>query len=296
MSNKPISRRAFIRTSLAAANLTAALGLGSAYYAHRVEPNWVDLSAVTVPIAGLDPAFAGYRIAHLTDLHVDSTWMTPQRLRAIVELANAQQPDLIALTGDLITSHSPDYATTTAQALAGLSARDGALAVLGNHDHWWYPELIRHVLHLAGIRDISDSFHTVRRGAASLQIAGLDDLWQDPTRRYTIHDHEPRFRELLATLPSAGAAVLLVHEPDFAEISAASGRFGLQLSGHSHGGQVRMPGRGPLILPDMGVIYPAGLYELGGMVQFTGRGLGMVPPQVRFNCRPELAVLTLQPA
>ncbi|HEY1015891.1 MAG TPA: metallophosphoesterase [Herpetosiphonaceae bacterium] len=296
MSNKTFSRRAFIRTSLVAANLTTALGLGLAGYAYRVEPEWLDLSAVTVPIAGLDPAFAGYRIAHLTDLHVDPTWMTPPRLRSIVELANDQQADLIAITGDFITSHSQQYAKTTAEALAGLNARDGVVAVLGNHDHWWYPEVIRHVLSLVGIRNLGDSFMTIRRGAASLQIAGLDDLWPDPTRRFTIYDHEPRFRQLLATLPAEGAAVLLVHEPDFADISAASGRFGLQLSGHSHGGQVRLPGRGPLILPDMGRKYPAGLYQLGGMTQFTSRGLGLVPPQVRFNCRPELAVLTLQPA
>ncbi|HYN87535.1 MAG TPA: hypothetical protein VER55_03345, partial [Ardenticatenaceae bacterium] len=99
---------------------------------------------------------------------------------------------------------------------------------------------------------------------------------------------------VLAHLPPDGAAILLAHEPDFADISAATGRFDLQLSGHSHGGQVIVPFAGPLIGPRYGQNYPVGRYQVGSMIQYTNRGIGMVAPLVRFNCRPEVTVFTLE--
>jgi predicted MPP superfamily phosphohydrolase len=94
-------------------------------------------------------------------------------------------------------------------------------------------------------------------------------------------------------LPADGAALLLAHEPDFADTSAATGRFDLQLSGHSHGGQVRVPLVGAPRLPPLGRKYPIGVYQVGSMLQYTSRGVGMIPPRVRFCCRPEIALLTL---
>ncbi|MDQ3318036.1 MAG: hypothetical protein M3522_11995, partial [Actinomycetota bacterium] len=90
------------------------------------------------------------------------------------------------------------------------------------------------------------------------------------------------------------AAVLLAHEPDFADRSAEGGRFGVQLSGHSHGGQVKLPGVGPPVLPPLGEKYPAGKYEVGGMVQYTNRGLGVIQPRLRFGCRPEITMFVLR--
>jgi hypothetical protein len=117
-----------------------------------------------------------------------------------------------------------------------------------------------------------------------LHLAGVDDVWES----------QDRLDLVLEALPDAGAAILLAHEPDFADVSAAAGRFDLQLSGHSHGGQVIFPLRGPLVLPRYARKYPIGLYQVGGMLQYTNRGLGMIPPRVRFNCRPEVTVFTLR--
>jgi predicted MPP superfamily phosphohydrolase len=99
---------------------------------------------------------------------------------------------------------------------------------------------------------------------------------------------------LLAGLPEHGAAILLVHEPDFADHSAASGRFDLQLSGHSHGGQVIIPFIGPPIVPYLAQKYPLGLYQVQNMLLYVNRGLGMARLKVRFNCRPEITVITLR--
>ncbi|HVO42428.1 MAG TPA: hypothetical protein VMT34_07385, partial [Aggregatilineales bacterium] len=103
-----------------------------------------------------------------------------------------------------------------------------------------------------------------------------------------------RLPAVLAQLPGEAAAVLLVHEPDFADVSAATGRFDLQLSGHSHGGQVIPPFfKRPPVLPLLGKKYPIGVYRVDGMVQYTNRGLGMLRPYIRVNCRPEITMLTL---
>ncbi|HEY1013450.1 MAG TPA: hypothetical protein VGE07_12145, partial [Herpetosiphonaceae bacterium] len=124
-----------------------------------------------------------------------------------------------------------------------------------------------------------------------------DDCWRAKEHAPPLSVHEPRLRRLAAALPAEGAAVLLAHEPDIADLAAgtpfAPGRFDLQLSGHSHGGQVRLPALGAPILPPYGQKYPAGLYQIGRLQLYTCRGVGS-PRRIRFNCRPELAMLTLR--
>jgi len=158
--------------------------------------------------------------------------------------------------------------------------------VLGNHDHWSGADAIRGLLRQAGVHELRNTALTLRRGAAQLHIAGVDSYWE----------RQDRLEAVLATLPADGAAVLLAHEPDYADISAASGRFDLQLSGHTHGGQVVIPFLGPPVLPHLGKKYPAGRYQVGSMIQYTNRGLGVIPPRLRFNCRPEITVITLAAA
>jgi hypothetical protein len=144
--------------------------------------------------------------------------------------------------------------------------------------------LVRRILRESGIIEVGNSIHTIRRGESLLHIAGLDDYWE----------HKDRLDFVLKNLPPEGAAILLIHEPDFADISAATGRFDLQLSGHSHGGQVILPFFGPLVLPLYARKYPLGIYRVGQMFQYTNRGIGTIPPAIRFNCRPEITLLTLK--
>jgi len=158
------------------------------------------------------------------------------------------------------------------------------VAVLGNHDYLTGVELVRRCIREAGITELVNSVLTLRRGDASLHVAGIDDVMEGRSRLdLVLHD-----------LPDSGAAILLAHEPDFADVSAATGRFDLQLSGHSHGGQVRVPFLMLLALPPFSQRYTSGLYEVGGMIQYTNRGLGFVNLRLRFLCRPEITVLTLR--
>ncbi len=128
--------------------------------------------------------------------------------------------------------------------------------------------------------------HTIRSSVGSeLHFAGVDDYLED----------QDRLDLVLEQLPLPGAAILLAHEPDFADISAATGRFDLQISGHTHGGQIRFPMIGPIYIPTGGKKYPLGRYQINGMVQYTNRGIGTSAMQFRYNCPPEITVFTLHP-
>jgi len=274
-----LTRRQFLRLAFA----SSLLGMGSLAYAQHVEPDWIDVAERHLRLPRLDSAFQGYRIVQLSDLHADA-WMTPARLETIVALANAQRPDLIAITGDFVT-HDPEiYAPSLIAALRKLKALDGVVAILGNHDHWTDAEVVRGVIAESNLRYLGNAAYTLARDHALLTIAGVDDYWE----------RLDRLDLVLANLPASGSAILLAHEPDYADISAATGRFDLQLSGHSHGGQVLLPLFGPPVLPLYGRRYPVGRYQVGRMIQYTNRGLGMIHPQVRFNCRPEISVLILE--
>lgn len=258
-------------------------------YARGVEPGWVEVERVEVSLARLARVFDGYRVVQISDVHADG-WMTPARLSDVVRIVNGERPDLVAFTGDLVTADelsdvsASEVAPRLVGPLRGVRARDGAVAVLGNHDHWADPGLVRRVLGDGGFREVGNSYFSVRRGGAALHFAGVDDVMEGRDRLGTVLD----------ALPGEGAAVLLAHEPDFADTSAKSGRFGLQISGHSHGGQVSVPGVGPPALPPLGEKYPAGRYEVGGMVQYTNRGLGVIQPLIRFRCRPEVTTFVLR--
>lgn len=289
MSDRRLSRRAFLKTAGLSTFGAAALGAGGVGYAYEVEPGWIEVTSLQLDLPRLPAEFDGYRILQVSDIHADE-WMTPERLSEIVRLVNDQSPDLIAITGDFVTSEdftevsASDAAPGLIEPLSRLKPRDSTVAVLGNHDHWTDPELVRRVVRESGITELSNAVHTIERKDAALHVAGVDDVMEQQDRLDLVLDR----------LPSSGAAVLLAHEPDFADTSAATGRFDLQLSGHSHGGQIRLPLLGAPVLPPLAREYPAGLYEVGEMVQYTNRGVGMIEPRVRFNCRPEITVLTLR--
>jgi len=269
--------------------LGAALGvllLGGLVYVRKVEPEDVQVVPVSLVLPRLDAVFDGYRIAQISDIHADG-WMTPGRVLSLVNLVNAEAPDLVAITGDFATYSRfrslIRHASRLVAPLRRLQATDGVVAVLGNHDHKTDARTVRRVLAASGVIELHNAVLTLRRGGESLYLCGVDDL----------KEGTPRLDRALEGLSEEGAAVLLAHEPDFADESAATGRFDLQLSGHSHGGQVGVPLLRYPFLPKLSRKYPTGLYRVGDMFLYTNRGLG-AHPRFRFNCRPEITVFTLR--
>ena len=262
----------------------ALLGAGCYLYGREVEIRRVEINPLTLTLPRLTPEFDGYRIVQIGDIHLDD-WTKPERLRGIVEKVNAQRPDLVAIMGDFASRSAKQLDTRRLTgALRELRARDGVLTILGNHDYLTGVELIQRCIREASVTELVNDVHTLRRGGATLHVAGIDDIMEGGSRLDLV----------LRDLPDSGAAILLAHEPDFADVSAATGRFDLQLSGHSHGGQVRVPLLMRLALPPFSQRYTSGLYRVDGMLQYTNRGLGFVDMRLRFLCRPEITVLTLR--
>ncbi|MEW6283536.1 MAG: metallophosphoesterase, partial [Candidatus Eremiobacterota bacterium] len=242
----------------------AALGLGAAGLARlALEPWFTEVRHVEVRLADLPEVLEGFTITQLSDLH-RGPWVPEVLLRRGVELANTLRSDLVVLTGDFL-SVSRAYAGSLVDVVAGLSAPEGVFAVLGNHDYWCrgqgrLQEGFRH----KGVELLVNQAARMSTRGVDWWLVGLDDAWAG----------RPDLGRALAGVPRDAFRLLLAHEPDFADTAARQG-IPLQLSGHSHGGQVRLPGLGPPILPPWGRKYPIGLQRVSPTTQvYTNVGLG----------------------
>jgi len=267
-------------------SLLALLGLsaiGTAAYAVLIEPNRLNLQSLTFTLPRLSPAFNGYRLVQISDFHLHGS-VSRRRFQAALAVVRQLKADLIVITGDVIHGYTPGDVEFLAEALRSLQARDGVLAVMGNHDYREGIKRVQRALCEGGVTVLSNKVHSIQRGDECLHIAGLDcAVWRQDS-----------LDSLLDHLPEQGAAVLLAHEPDMADLSAATGRFDLQLSGHTHGGQVHLPLIGMPVLPSYGKRYPSGRYQVGDMIVYTNRGLGTTGPFVRLGAPPEISLITLQ--
>jgi len=250
---------------------------------HEFDSCSFELVPIDIIIPQLPPVFEGLTIAHISDIHLGQ-WISPQRLKGVIELVNRQEPDIVAITGDFVSYAIDHVVEDLNDSLKMLSPKEISLAVLGNHDHWLGADKIRNVLKDSGILDISNDVYSLRHGDASIHFAGVDSI--------TLNKH--RLDVVMEKLPPSGPAILLAHEPDFADISSTTGRFNLQISGHSHGGQFVIPGLRTFIRGSNFLKYPVGKYQVGEMVQYTNRGLGTNVFWIRINCPPEITIFNLK--
>lgn len=241
------------------------------------------LEKVEVDIPGLDQVFDNYRIVNISDIHLGQ-WITPKHLEGVIGLVNDLKPDTVAITGDFVSYILDDVAEDLESSLKKLKPKDVSLAVLGNHDHWLGAEKIRKILKDCNIIDVSNDVYTLKQEESQFHIAGVDSVMLD----------KHRLDVVMEKLPEEGPAILLAHEPDFADVSSITGRFSLQISGHSHGGQFVIPGLGTVIRGPHFFKYPHGEYKVGNMVQYTSRGLGTNIFWFRINCDPEITLFTLK--
>jgi predicted MPP superfamily phosphohydrolase len=282
-----LTRRQFVRRSVA--GLAALSGIGLAIEGFFLEPHEPVAEHIDVRLTRLPEAFEGFRIAQITDIHF-GPYMDEPGLQRAVGLAQEFRPDLVALTGDFVShplyQHNGLEGARNAEPCADVLARwknaPPMVAVLGNHDHWNNPDMITGSLRERGIVVLRNASHAVEREKQVLWIAGTDDALQA----------RADVAQAISQIPPTDATILLAHEPDFAD-HAAKFPVDLQLSGHSHGGQVRVPGIGPIILPDMARKYHTGLNRVGHLQVFTSHGVGVINPPVRINCPPKVSLLTL---
>lgn len=269
---------------VAAAGLPAIAALGvagaaGAAYATMHEPQSPRLERITLRCPNLPPALDGLRIGQLSDMHLGMRFAAENTRWAVAQLAR-EAPDLLALTGDFV---SYDHAIAELpHVLAGLPRpRLGAYAVPGNHDYWEGVPEIRRALAPLGVTFLINQHRLVELGGAQLVVAGVDDQW----------DGEPDMAATLAGAPAGAFRLLLAHCPDAADEAAQHG-VDVQLSGHTHGGHIRLPGLGAFCLPRYGWRYPVGHEQVGRTQLYVSRGIGGLP--LRLGCAPEVTVLTLR--
>ena len=279
MSEFSPTRRRFLNGLVAAPLMAVA---ATSAYATLIEPYHYWISETDVFIRDLPERFENFRITQLTDIH-HSRILGIGPVRQVVELAQQTKPDMFVLTGDYATSYRR-YIEPCAEALAELSAPEGAWAVLGNHDHYTDPELTTRALNSRHIAVLNNTHTTLRRGPDALQLSGIDDwTWNavDWTRAFF-------------GLKSGTPTILLSHQPkvlDFAETERVS----LILSGHTHGGQVRLPVLGaPARFATKDLKYDRGLFRRGETQLYVSSGTGVIGLPLRLGVRPEIAVLRLR--
>jgi predicted MPP superfamily phosphohydrolase len=276
-----MTRREFLTIAGCTAIGTTLTGGFTAGYAAVLEPNRLKVSQTNIRIRSLPPGMDGLRIVLMSDFHLFP--FTPVRLiQEAINQAGSLRPDLVLLAGDFVYSDA-EAAFELSPILARLNPKLGTFAVLGNHDNRKGSRIVQSALKGSGIEVLINRGLVVSSGQSSLYLAGID----------SIAEGAPNARAAFAAYRGKMPVLLLAHEPDTIDYYSRYAPIDLQLSGHSHGGQVRLPGVGPIILPRWGRRYPRGLYQVKNSQLFTTQGIGMVDLPVRINCPPEIAEITL---
>jgi hypothetical protein len=261
---------------------TYGAGLLVCGYGILVRRRWFHVKRLEVTLEGLDPAFDGFKIAHLSDLHIGS--MTPRAwAERWVRAANRDEPDLTVVTGDMVSSGTAFHGDI-AEALGGLRAKDGVLVSMGNHDYFGDGEPLISLLGRAGVRVLRNEGFVLERGGAEVYVAGIDDTW---TRRDDL-------TRALAERPDGMATILLAHDPERFRLAAKQG-VSLTLSGHTHGGQIGVPFLYRWAsLSSFTHHFNIGFYRKGKSILYVHPGLGTTGPPMRLGIAPAVVILTLR--
>ena len=280
-------------------------GLLCLAYGYFIEPNRLVLTEAEIKIKDWDPAFDGFKIAMISDIHGGSNGATAEALRHVVELTNAQAPDLIVLLGDYVAhdrigpynhGRPPKMPIReVADNLAGLRAKHGVFAVLGNHDGWYGDTGVAEELSRVGYRVLQNELTIIHQNGVPLRLLGLKDHLQ--LSSWVTFDQ--MVRSVVNSHPKEGNIVVLEHSPDILFImnhwKHLNPDLKLMLAGHTHGGQVWLPIVGaPAVPSSIGQRYASGHVVEDGVHMFVTTGIGTSVLPFRFMVPPEVAVLTIR--
>jgi uncharacterized protein len=280
-------RKRILKAFRAVLLLTLLTILSCLVWGFFIEPNRLVVHQDTIQIASWPAELNGLRIALIGDIHTDNRFIDEKKLKKIVELTNAQNPDLVVLLGDYVqggrenAAHRVEPEITAAQ-LRNLKAPLGVYAVLGNHDWWYNGEKVRRAFESEGIPILEDDAKELNWHDKSFWLMGLADLWTRPQH----------IQQSLAKAPSGSTVIALTHNPDiFPDLPQS---VPLLLAAHTHGGQVNLPLIGTPVVPSrFGPKYTAGhVYENGHHLYVT-TGIGTSIMRVRFRVPPEIVILTI---
>ena len=271
-------RRRFLKAGAAA----AVAAVSAPVYGAEWEPNHPVVTRRDIKVPGWPASAAGLTVGHLSDFHCQNNAAVDRTAHA-ARLLLAQKPDIVFLTGDYVSyGDGATWVQAAAEALAPLrAAPHGVFCILGNHDYPdGVPPEVAAVLERTGFQVLLNR---------AVPFPSVPNTWIIGMESVCAGRHDPI--QAMKGVPKNAVKILLVHEPDYADEAPLG--IGLQLSGHSHAGQIRLPGLPPLHCPAWGQRYPEGLQQAQNHQVYTTRGVGMMGPQMRFSCPPEITVLRI---
>lgn len=282
-----VTRRALFKTAVCGFAGLAVYGVG-------IDRHWLQTTHYDVHLPGLGAGLDGFRVVQLSDIHIDE-FTEPFFVQEAVDRINQIAPDAVFLTGDFVTHQiaPKKFAEGSAWQCANILNRlhcKQRYAIFGNHDALVSEQAVGAALRDNGITVLRNAHLPIERAGARLWLAGLDDAAEGNP------DPETAIPESIRGQGNE-PVILLCHEPDFVDRllrHPAGQSVALMLSGHTHGGQLRVPFLPLMHLPPMGKKYIEGWFQFGSLQLFVNRGLGTVGVPVRFNCPPELTVFTLR--
>ena len=286
MAKKKTTRRIFLKRTFGSFLTMIGLGGGGYYYAHDIEPHLLDVTNYKITNKAIPLSFHNFKIVQFSDTHLGFQYNTSQ-LRKLVQKINHFEPDLIFFTGDLMDAPNK-YGDTSEiiSILKELKAPFGKFAIYGNHDHGGYgSNIYKATIEDSGFTLLLNKHMEIRqKDGSKIYVIGIDDAMLG----------KPDIDKALAGVQSDSYKILLSHAPDLAD-AAASYHIQLQLSGHSHGGQIKIPFFGAVVKAPFAEIYQEGFYEIGDspLLLYVNRGIGTTRLPFRFLSKPELTIFTL---
>lgn len=273
------SRRSFLKLST---SLLVTAMASTPFYSFFLERFWIEEKHINLSFNRLPDAFSGLKIVHISDLHIGDFY-GKDHVADIVKRVNQLKPDILCFTGDLVEDNV-DMLDEITPILKKIRTNLAKIAILGNHDYRAGAEKkVQLCLRNSGFIVLNNENISFARNGFKIHIAGIEDMMFG----------NPSIEKSIANIPEDHFIIMLAHEPDFAD-TVSQYPIDLQLSGHSHGGQILIPFIGPIFKPDGAKNYLKGLQKVSNTMLYTSRGIGTTFLPIRFNCRPEITVFTLK--
>ncbi|SHG24472.1 metallophosphoesterase [Ornithinibacillus halophilus] len=280
-----MNRRSFLKRTIGSLLTLVGVSGGTYYYARDIEPSMLAIKQETIRSQKIPSSFNDFKIVQFSDTHIGFHYSIEQ-FNDLIKQMNTLNPDIVVFTGDLVDEPSEyQWDNHIIQSLKNIKASYGKYWIYGNHDHGGYgTDIIKQVMEKSDFQLLMNNHHQIEIGNDRITLAGIDDVMLG----------KPNLTKTLDTANPDLFTILLAHEPDFAD-QAVNYPVDIQLSGHSHGGQVRFPFIGHLYTPSYAEKYVQGKYSLdnGKLLLYVNRGIGTTRMPYRFLCKPEIHMYTL---